>query len=634
MISFFIFLISATLSFIIPGTIFLHSVKRPFLEKFILGVSVGMAFWVIQSYILGLLGLRILSYLYILFCFLIFMRLYVKSFKKLKLQTFKIDFLTSFIIIFGTILNLSAVWFIGVHDSEGYFMCCRGVPDAIYHLSLTNQIINNFPPFEPGMSGVAVKNYHFLSNLVSADISRMFGIDFVDVQFRFMSLLLGLLLGGTGFVLCKIIGLNKFIARVFLIFLYGSGDILYLLLLLRGKGINFDVTIIDDASKLLAGPPRAFSIVILLCGLSLFCLWIKKRALSTGILMGIVMGVLVGFKVYTGIFALSGLGAIGFYYLKKRDYRMIFPPILSLLIALAYYFPNNKGAGGLFFNGVWRFENFMQHKDLAISKLDFLRIEMASENRIFEVLLLELLFVALYFTFLFGTTMLALLQNKQTLRLLPKELNIFLIAAISVSLVAGSFFYQQTGGANTVQFLISVFIIASLYAAISIYHWTRTFIIPLKIFVLGLILFLTTSRSFYEVFNNFIYIANKKGYRVTLEEYDALTYLSRETAKNSQIIVDPFRSEDEPFMYISFLSNREVFLSGAGVLRDHGQDTKYRENTVKTVFTSNKSSAVVRLLKENGVDYVYVHKDVNFNSDNNYFKKVFDNKTVRIYEVI
>src|SRR3990167_9412905 len=210
MVEFIIFILAVFVAFFIPGNLLLLPLKRTNFENIVLGTVLGIVLWSIQGYIFGFVGIRWMSYGYLTVVLILWIYYYRKIFFKslnFKIPQ-KIDYLSIFIIILGTFLNLSAVWYLGIKQSDGLFFCCRGVPDAIYHLSLTSQLINNFPPYEPGMSGVLLKNYHFLSNLVVADLSRVFGLDFVKVQFQFMSILLALLLGASAFILANILKLR------------------------------------------------------------------------------------------------------------------------------------------------------------------------------------------------------------------------------------------------------------------------------------------------------------------------------------------------------------------------------------------------------------------------------------------
>lgn len=631
-----IFLIASSLAFLIPGLNYLRPLKkRPIFEKVVLGTTIGITIWTAQAYIFGLLGVRWFSYLYLALNLWLFLFLNKNSLFRFPRLRIRFDYLNILIVIFGVVLNLSAVWFIGTRDSSGLYFCCRGVPDAIYHLSLTHELSHNFPPYEPGMSDTLVKNYHYLSNLATAELSRVFYLDYIKVQFQYMNLLIALLLGSTAFVLAGILKLSKNYGRLLAIFLYASGDILYLLLYFRGKGLNFNTTIIDDASKLLAGPPRAFSILILMAVICLFCLWIRKRSLYVGVLMSIMAGLLVGFKVYTGIFAISGLGVVGIYYLFKRNFKMLLPLVVALLIALSYYLPNNSSAGGLHFNGLWRFENYMQHKELGISKLDNLRIESVHKGQYFQAATLEVLFIVLYFSFLFGTVNLGLIQTKKSLSLFPKELNIFLISAIFVSLAAGSFFYQTTGGANTVQFLITVFIMGALYSSLAIYYWIRKFPLAIKVIVLLIVLVLTTSRSVHEGAMNFISLNKGEGIRVDNARLAAFDFIKNSTPEDAIIAVEPWMAEDQPFMYVPFLTNRKMFLSGAGTLRDHGHDTKSREKVVAKIFTSDTADPAEKELRASPIDYLYVTRSNALKFEGAPFlRKVFENDNAIVYQII
>ena len=346
------------------------------------------------------------------------------------------------------------------------------------------------------------------------------------------------------------------------------------------------------------------------------------------------MGVLVGFKVYTGIFALSGLAGLGLYFLLKRDYKLLIVPFLALFISLFYYIPNNIGAGGLYFNGLWRFENFMQHKDLAISKLDYLRISAQQSGNFILVACLEVLFVLIYFLTLFGTVNIGLFQNKKSVKLLPLELNIFLIGALFVSLVAGSFFYQKTGGANTIQFLINVFIVGALYASVAIYYWTKSIPKTVRYIIFTLIFIFTVARPVYEISNNFSYIFSKRGFFVENGQLAAFGYIKNNTPINSIIAVEPSMAEDEPFMYVTFLTNRPIFLSGAGTLRDHGQNTKSRESAIRLIYSSTDNNLVLKTLIFNKIKYVYVSKGVDLKAkDGDFLQKVFQNEKATIYKV-
>ena len=634
--SIIVFVFAWALAFFIPGDNLLKPLKLTLFARLILGTILGISIWALTGYFFGWIGARWLSYFYLVGNFLIWSKLNLSF--KFKLPSFKskdVDWTIPLIIIGGSIFNLTAVWFMVTNLSEGIYFCCRGITDAIYHLALTNQIVKNFPPFEPGASDVLVKNYHFLSDLVVADLTRVFKIDIATLHFRYMSLLLALLLGSSTFILGQILKLKTLFAKWLALFLYASGDIIYLLLFLRRDGLNFDITILDDASKLLAGPPRAYSIVLFLGGVCLFSIWIKKRKILAGFWASIIFGSLIGFKVYTGIFALVGLGFLGIYFLWKQQFKMTLPLLIAFILSAALYLPTNSKAGGLKFNGFWRFENFMIHKDLKISKLEYSRLTSISEGKWVTVSLYELLFIGLYFTFLFGTVNLAWIQSRNSLKLLPSQLNIFLISGLFVTIFIGSFFLQKTGGANTVQFIIGAFIIGGIYAALAIYYWLRNIHGLILLCIAIVIILLTSARSVYEVLGNLDSISGKKGFVITKEETDGLLYLRNKTDPNAKIMLSEWMSKDQPFIYVSYFSDRPMFLASGGLLKDHGFDTSEKEKIVKNIMHSNDQQEVKQLLLDNKIDYLFLHSEVPSIVRNNpqFLKKVYENEKVNIFKV-
>lgn len=609
-LTFVIFIFAWFLSFFVPGDVLIKSLKLDTAKRLVLATTLGIVLWALQGVLFGYLGVRFLTYFYIIFFFFLWLKF---SMFKVDFKFKKINLLILIIVISGTIMNLSAVWAMGIKKGDGSLVfCCRGVPDAIYHLSLTNQIEKNFPPNEPGSYGDKVENYHLLSNLVAADISRVFKLDIAPVQFRYVSMVGVILLGGSAFVFSSLLKLRDSYGKWLALFLYLSGDILYILLFLRTGKLNFTVTIIDDATKLLAGPPRALSIFLLMGGLCFMVIWLKKRDLFSGLITAVIIGSLVGFKVYTGIFALIGMGFMGSYFLIKKDIKMIIPLIFAGLLSLILYLTVIGTAGHLSFNGLWRFEDFIVHKDLGLQRLELARLIFLNDYKYLQVALFEMFFIAVYFAFLFGTTNLALMQTRSSLKLFPQELNIFLISGLVTTLGMGLFFIQNPGGANTIQFIMGGFLIAGIYAALACYWLTTKLKTYTKYFVVSIIVAFTISRGLFEVIGNIRSISHAEGLKIDANEIEALNYINTSIDKDSVIMLSEWMSEEEIFLYISFLGDRPVFLTGAGVLRDHGFDTTGKKAVVSQVLNSDDLELVRVLVSENKINYLYLPQEVNF----------------------
>ena len=229
-----------------------------------------------------------------------------------------------------------------------------------------------------------------------------------------------------------------------------------------------------------------------------------------------------------------------------------------------------------------------------------------------------------------------LFQNKKSLKIFPKELNIFLIPAIFCTLIIGSFFFQHTGGANTVQFIITVFIIASIYAALSLYYWTGKLTKFLAVVASIAVLILTVSRSLHETGQNFLNIYKGNGLKLTNSQLESIDFLRSKTDPDSLLVVDPWMAEDEPSMYINYLSDRPIYLAGARVLRDHGHNTSMREQVVKEIYDNPDPELVKSLLLESQIKYIYVPPGIKVVSADNsdFLENVFDNGKFKIYSVI
>jgi hypothetical protein len=402
---FFVFFIAVFVAFFIPGDFLIKRYNLSVLQRLILGTGIGMVLWGWQGFIFGYLGLRFLSYFYIIIFFLLWIRIQSRKFiKTITGKTFfnNVDWIVVVLIILGVGVQLSSVWFNGVYVKEGLFFCCSNLFDSILHIALTGQIVKNFPPFEPGMYGEIVHNYHYWGNLVVGDLIRVFRLPLIPTQNQYVMFLVSLFLGLSGIVLGQISGLGKSFYRWLVVFLYFGGDIIFILVSFMRREVNFQMSSIEDGAKFLVNPPRAISIVILFVGLSLFLLWLKKKNLFLGLLTFFILTSTIGFKVYTGFFALIGVSALLVLYLFRRKFQFILLFLVSMLVSATIYFPVNKDAGGLYFTGLSLFENFIVQPWMMLDRLELARRIYLEHHSWLRVMQYEVIFA-----FIFIATVLA-----------------------------------------------------------------------------------------------------------------------------------------------------------------------------------------------------------------------------------
>lgn len=241
MIEFLYFIIAIGIVFFIPGDILVSRLKLHLFQRMTLSAVIGMVLFGLQGFFFGFIGYRQLSYLYIVLCALYWFwgkKDQIQALRHFHHKRYAIDYLLVMLIAVGSLVQLLTVWFIGVSTNQGLVFCCFW-PDAFYHLALTNQLIQFMPAYEPGMSGVVVHNYHYLANLINAELIRLFGFPLISLQYRYMGILISLLLGCSAAVFGQLSGVGKSFTRWLVFFLYFSGDIIFILLFFYGTWDKF-----------------------------------------------------------------------------------------------------------------------------------------------------------------------------------------------------------------------------------------------------------------------------------------------------------------------------------------------------------------------------------------------------------
>jgi hypothetical protein len=557
--------------------------------------------------------------------------LYGKSF--LRRPSFaKPDIVLSVLILVGTFLQLSAIWLNGIVLSNGLVLCC-GLPDTVYHLALNSELVTQFPPHEPGISGMALQNYHYLSNLAVADLVRVFNLPLIATSYQYMSVLFSLLLGLSALVLANLLQFTRAgkIWLLFLLFFYG--DIIFLLSFLNGKGINFLYTTLENAQSLWISPPRFYAIVVFLAGLSLFTLWLKKKDVFTGIIMAVVFASLIGLKIYIGAIMLAGLGVLGVIFLVKKEYKMLLPIFLFYLVSVALFLPANSNAGGLYFSGFWRFEDFIVQPSLGLSSMELARQVYYQHNNFIRVWLYDLYFGLLYIIFSAGVLTLGFFQTKDSLKSLSAHFTITLSVGLLATCATGFFFLQKTGGSNSGQFLNSIYIIGVIYAALGIAWWLAK--LPRKaVFVVGgVLLVLASTRVIHDSSIRIVSLLKITGPSVDNNTIDALKYFSKSKDNNTVLMYEEISFE---CLLLRIVSSSSAYACALGAPGDRGVNLEERIAVRKMILYGEDVAKSRQTLKANKISYIYMPttevKASNVERLN--LQKTYENKNVVIYKVL
>lgn len=627
---FFYFLFVLSLAFFIPGNLFIQKLNLKFPHTIIVSFVFGMVLWGWQGFIFGFLNVRFLSIVYILFCLFLWLRLrlYQTLLKEIHLPHFiKAEKEAVFLIILGVIVQTLPVWFMGIGTAKGLLFCCGAIEDFIYHMRLTDQVIQHIPPFEPDMYGKIVTNYHYLGNIVVGELVRVFHLPFFYTQFQFIGLFLSLFLGLLVWVFSSMLRLPKPVTYWLLFFLYFGGDLIFVLILLLGRGFHLEMGPLENGAAFLNNPPRAFAIVAFFAGIILFSLWIKTRKLYTGFLMAIVFGSTIGFKVYIGIFVLCGLLGVGIYFFFKRNFKELIPILLTCVFATTIYLPVNTHSGGLIFVGFWRFQEFIIQPALGLSHLELARQIFVAHNNWTRALAYDLFFMLLFVITIFGTKLLGIFQTRKSLSLFSTPIHIFLLSGIIPSLLVGFFFWQRSGGSNSFNFLVTVYILGSFYTALALYYWTKKLKRPFAIIVTVLIIALNIPRIGHEISKTTYKLQNNVTHVITHDAIEASEFISKQTPPESVI-------QTLGLEYYTFLGKRPIFLGNWGLLQSHDIDVSKQLETFKQMEKSTESAKLHAIAKRNNIDYLYLSSDQEIGTQSAFFKPVFQNKTIKVLKVL
>lgn len=626
------FFLAWTLAFIIPGHLLIRKLKLDPLSEVIVSMVTGFVVWSLLGFFLGFLHLRNLIYPYLLVCLWVWIK--QKNYVPLKhLFQIKIHFGIAAIILIGTLIQLSSIWPSGIQEKDGWYFCC-GIPDTIAHLALTNELVSRFPPNNPGFSNIPLANYHYLSNLAVADLIRVFRLPLIPTQYQYMTVVISILLGLTAIALAKSLQLCKQFMLWFLFFLYFCGDIIFLLPLISGKGVQFSLTTLENASTLWISPPRFYSLVILLTGLTLFVHWLKKKDVYTGVIMAMVLGSLIGFKVYVGMFVVSGFAFLALYYIVTKKYSSLLPIILMYLLSFTLWMLVNKDAGGLAFTGFWRFEDFIVQPVLGLSHLELARRVFLENYDMLRAFLYDLFFAFLYIVFSSGTVLLGFFQTKRSMQKIPRGFTIVLVTGLISTCIAGFFFLQKTGGANSSQFLISIYIVGAIYASLAISWWTRRLAPRILLIVSIAVILFTSTRVIHDTYDRVQRIINLNGVFISNGLWNTYRYFAT-THKESVVLVYDDSTPD--CLFITFIGARATYTCMSGLYGAIKDVSLTERSKVRRVILYGKDLSIARgKLLANNISYIFIPKEKvkETNIENMNLPLVYETDHIAIYKTL
>lgn len=623
------------ISLYIPGRVILgrrgDDIGIPQRNVFSLGV--GLVTWIIQGLLLGILGIRWATYIYLGIIFLCF----IKKHNVLK------DFIQSVRCLRNIPVMLYVVFGVGLIGQ-----CIQSIPsglvfpsgwytfiadDSLWHLGLTGALIRDIPPIQPGLSGVPLTNYHFLSNLFIAEFIRVFHLPLFAGQFLFPYILFSSLLGLTTYVLLRNMGLGKRISIIGVYLQYFSSDLIYITTFITSRVFEFRVHPLEDGTMFLENPPRAFATLLVLFGLNFYVISENKKTLFWKVLTGITFGLVIGAKVHTGLMVLLGLGTVGVVSLVLRDWKSVIIPLISLFVSLGLYLPVNGGAGYPLIAPFEMARTFVVQPLIHLSWLELRRQVYAAYGNYLRIFQMEMTMLCIFMLSQFGIRNIGWFGIPLVFKQTKRSIALFLTGGLVGIWVFATIFIQPLTVGDTFNLYLAGSLILSILTAITLNRFLSNKKRILKIIVVFIIISLTAPRWIYRI-SNFYTSLNHPKPVISREELEATDYLKTNSRKGEVILIFNSGYWDSVWSYVSSLTDRYSYLSGQHILDNTHIDYSKRLHNVSVISKGTDTVQIKKILKQENIDYIYTYKNNDKITEPRNFglSEFFRNNSITIYK--
>lgn len=564
----------------------------------------------------------------------------------------KTTIIITILILVGTLLtSLTMIRSGRIYDFGLGFWGPNG-HDAVWHLSVINQIKKQIPPLNPSFSGSTLQNYHWGFDFLTAFLSQAFHLNDFDLYFRILPIIFGILLGLLSYILVKNITKNSNIAFWFVFLNYFAGSFGWLVTLFRNKNIGGESLFwsMQSASTFL-NPPYALSLIILLTGL---ILWHKKRQQNKifwSILIGIIFGLLSGIKIYAAILtglSFSFLWLIKFINKKANKFDLFLWISIAATSILILFGLNILSFNSLLiFQPFWFIHSMIESVDkLYLPQIASLRSNLSQQLFSYKLpffIILELFFLFIFVIGNLGTRIFGFIEIiKKIYFQKTKNIDIFFFSFMFFAFLIPLFFVQKGTAWNTIQFFYYFIFFSNLYFAIFLNNIFQKK--NIKYYALGIILIILTIPTTFSTLKD--YFGYPPPSTIPKSELAALAFLKNQ--KDGIILTYPYDKYKknnlntpiplyayETTAYVSALTSKNTFLEDEMNLDITGFNWQERLKDINLFFKSDNLFYKRGFLINNNISYIYLVNDQNLPIPENdpQIIKIFENSNNRIYQV-
>ncbi len=627
------FIIAAFLAFYIPGRTILGKAKQfsPFVLHTI-SLAVGIALFAWQGFVFGSFGIRWATYLYVgVFAFFyLYKKYYPKRFSR---GQFSIDWISCALIAVGVFAQVISYVRMGWTTSQGLIISAHNDVDHIWHATLVHELIYRYPPHEPGIAGVLLKDYHYWFNLVTADLIRVFHLPLFTTQFIGMYLLGSLLFGLLIYIIAKMVYPSKLFIWICLFFAFFAGNAAGWYMLWTAHIFDWNVSsLIVDGTKFMDSPAYGYAIIVGLTGI--FFLLQKKLSWVYGIITALCFGSLLEFKVYVGITFFAGFGVFALYSLMRRNYTIVLAFIASVIFGLIIFLPAITPGGGLAYIPFDIPRDFINQPKLGHVDWQLRWVIFQQHHNTLRIIQYGLMMSGVYFLIQYGILLLGLVPLGKTRKIFGPLL-FFMYPVILVGFIMGLLFYQRVGGANIWEFflagvpLLSLLVAGNITALVDNRKRIFQYILLIAVILFTIpqwVISLTSSldNEFFQPFHG-----------ISSSELASYAFLQNKTPPKSVVLILGQQKYVAYSSVISLFANRDLYLSGEGVRQKKTPIIIHREYVYGSTIAMIGPEKIATLLSGEHIDYIYLYNGTypGVYGDGIHIVQKFSNQVATIYKV-
>lgn len=638
-----------------PAKAFLSHLKINSFEDYIcrlsLTLSLGIAVLTLCTIFIQLLNLSLLllwifplvSILYLISCFKYKNKL-SKSFKTH--ITWKTSNFLTLIIILICVLTQNLVMFRGGMTTESGELF-PSAHDTMWNLAVINELNFHYPPSNPAMIEVPLKNHHFFYHILLSDIHQITKISITDLYFRIGPILVSFLFSTSLYLVSSIFTKNSFVRSLSVFLGFFAGNFAYFVPLFLGSGYDWkgNTFFADQPFDQIINPYSVIGFSMLL--VSIYCIYKlmnKDREIQNnwGLLCAVFIGGLYGFKSFGGLIAIGAFILISVYLLILKK-RIVFLPIFCLTIAIflfSFFQITDLGKASLNWAPGWLLTQLAGSEKLNLPKLIQIESFYSAINNYPGIIKIKSLELMIYIIGNLGIRLLGVfyivwLMVKNIHKDNPRLISLlYIFSVFLISFIIPLLFNLGQNAFNVIQFTPYSLVLSGLFTGLMFDSLWNYYSLKNNKIIIWLLVIIVSGLAVPVNIKNIISKIENPNDLIPKDEISAMYYLRNITSLNQRILIDPSQYEFDAIS-VPALSQRRIYLASPGYAIQTGNFPTNKFADLHDFYTNPVKSYLIN----NKIDYIYLLKKGNsyhnlLKSTNIGLKIIYENKSVIIFSDI